>query len=55
MFEEKMNSLLKSIKEIQPSKKKTNPSRGSIFKFYYVKNTFKKEDVSNKKYLEDLG
>ncbi len=55
MFEEKMNSLLKSTKEIQPLKKRTNPSRGSIFKFNYVKDTFKKEDVSHKEFLEDLG
>jgi hypothetical protein len=55
MFEEKVNSLLKSIFKIQPSKKRTNPSRGSIFKFFYVKDTFKKEDVSHNFFLEDLG
>jgi len=48
MYEEKMNSLLKSTKEIQPSKKKTNPSRGLIFKFNFVKDTLKKKDVSHK-------
>jgi hypothetical protein len=31
MFEEKVNNLLKSTKERQPSKKRTNPFRGSIF------------------------
>ncbi len=52
MFEKKMNSLLKRTKERQPSKKRTNPS---ISKFFFVKDTFNKEDVSQKEYLEDLG
>ena len=46
MYEEKMNNLLKNTKEIQPSKKRTKPSRRSIFKFNSIKDTFKKEDVS---------
>jgi hypothetical protein len=42
-----MNNLLKSNEERQPSKKKTNSSRGSIFiLFYSIKDTFKKKDVS---------
>jgi hypothetical protein len=28
---------------------------GSIFKFFSIKNSFKKEDVSWKEFLEDLG
>ncbi len=46
VFEKEMNSLLKRIKERQPSKKRTNPSRGSIFKFFSIKDRFLKEDVS---------
>jgi len=39
-FEEKVNSLLKSIEERQASKKKTNPFGGSITKKFFVKDTF---------------
>ncbi len=46
VFEKEMNSLLKRIQERQPSKKRTNPSRGSIFKFFSIKDRFLKEDVS---------
>jgi hypothetical protein len=35
MFEEEMNSLLRSIKERQPSKKRTNPFGRSISKFFF--------------------
>jgi hypothetical protein len=35
--------------------KKKNPSRGSISEFFFVKNTFEKEDVPQKEFLEDLG
>ncbi len=42
MFEEKMNNLLKRIEKKQPSNKKTNPSKGSIFKFFSIKDMFKK-------------
>jgi hypothetical protein len=55
MFEEEVNYLLKSIEEKQPSKTRTKPSRGSISKFDFVKDTFKKEDVSQKEFLEHLG
>ncbi len=48
MYEEKMNNLMKNTKEIQPSKKRTNPSKGLIFKFNSVKDTLKKKDVSHK-------
>ncbi len=44
-FEEKMNSLLKSIEERQPSKKRTNLFGRSISKNNYVKDSFKKKDV----------
>jgi phage regulator Rha-like protein len=46
MFEKEVNSLLKSIEERHVSKKRTNPSRGLIFNFFSIKDTFKKEDVS---------
>jgi hypothetical protein len=55
IFEEEVNNLLKSIEKRQPSKKRTNPFGGSISKFLFVKDTFKKEDVSHKEFLEDLG
>jgi hypothetical protein len=48
MFEEKMNYLLKSTKEKQPSKKRINPSGRLISKFFSIKHTFKKEDVSQR-------
>jgi len=50
-----VNNLLRSIEERQPSKKRTNPFGGSISKFLFVKDTFKKEDVSQKEFLEDRG
>ncbi len=55
MFEKEVNCLLKSIEERQPSKKKTNPSKGSISKFLFGKDTLKKMDVSQKEFLENLG
>jgi dihydropteroate synthase len=55
MFEEKMNSLLKSTKESHPSKKRSNPSRRSISKFLSIKNMFFKKDVSQKEFLKDPG
>jgi hypothetical protein len=45
VFEEEVNNLLRSTEEKPPSKKKLNPSRGSIFKLFSIKDTFKKEDV----------
>jgi len=50
MFEEKVNCLLRSIEERQPSKKKTNPSRGSISKFLFGKDTFKKRMCHRKNF-----
>ncbi len=55
MFEEEVNNLLRRTKEKQPSNKITNPSGGSISKFFYIKNTLKKEDVPHKSFLEDLN
>jgi hypothetical protein len=40
MFEEEMNSLLKSTKERQPSKKRINPFGGLISRFLSIKDTF---------------
>jgi hypothetical protein len=55
MFEEEMNSLLRRIEEKQLLNKKANPSNESIFKFFSIKNMFKKNNVSHKELLEDLG
>jgi hypothetical protein len=44
-FEEKMNNMLKGIKEKQMSKKRTNPSGRSISKFFLIKDFKKKRDV----------
>jgi hypothetical protein len=55
MFEEEMNSLLRSIKERQPSKKRTNPFGRSISKFFFIKDIFFKKDASPQKNLEDLS
>jgi hypothetical protein len=43
--------MLRSIKEIHASKKRTNPFGGSISKLFSIKDTFKKEDVSQKELL----
>jgi hypothetical protein len=40
MFKEKVNSLLRSTKEIHASNKITNPSRRSISKLFSIKDTF---------------
>jgi hypothetical protein len=50
-----VNYLLRNIEERQPSKKKTNPSRRSISKFLFGKDTLRKKDVSQKESLENLG
>ncbi len=52
MFEKEVNSLLKGREERQL---KVIIFGGSIFKFFSIKNSFKKEDVSWKEFLEDLG
>jgi len=49
MFEEKMNSLLKSTKERQPSKKRINPFGGGISRFLSIKHTFLKKKLCHKK------
>ncbi len=48
MFEGKMNFLLKRSVERQPTKKKMTVSGGSIFKFFFVKDSFKRKDVPQK-------
>jgi hypothetical protein len=50
MFEEKVNFLLKGSVEIQLAKKIGIVYSGSIFEFFFVKNSFKKEDVSHKEF-----
>jgi len=48
MFQE-VNSLLKGREERQPAKKRTIVFSESISKFFLVKDTFKKNDVPQKK------
>jgi hypothetical protein len=40
--------------EIQPSKKKPNVSFNSIYYFFVAQKLFKKDDVLQKQFLEDL-
>jgi len=54
-FFEEMNNLLKGREEKQPSKKITNLFSGLISKKHLTKDSFKKEDVPHKEFLEDLG
>jgi hypothetical protein len=39
----------------EPTKKKENLSRNSIFNFFVTKDSFKKDVVEQKEFLEDLG
>jgi hypothetical protein len=55
MFEKEVNSLLRNIEKKQPSKKRINPSWSSISNFFSIKDTFKKENVSKKNKLKNLG
>jgi hypothetical protein len=52
MFEEIVNSLLKGRPERQSTKIKIVVSSGSVSKFLYVKDSFKKEDED---FFENLG
>jgi hypothetical protein len=45
MFEEEVNFLLKGSAEKQPTKKRRIVFGGSISKFFFVKNSFKRKDV----------
>jgi hypothetical protein len=45
MFEKEINFLLKGRKERQLAKKRAIMFSGSNFKFFPLKNSFKKEDV----------
>jgi hypothetical protein len=55
MFEEEVDSLLKGSAERQLAKKRVIISGESISKFFYVKDSFKRENVPHKEFLEDLG
>jgi hypothetical protein len=50
IFEKEMSSLLKSIEERNALKKRTNPSRGSIFKFFWFKILSKKRMCHEKNF-----
>jgi hypothetical protein len=49
-----VNSLLTRKKEKQLAKKKANLSGNFISKFFDAKDSFKKDDVQQKEFLEDL-
>jgi wobble nucleotide-excising tRNase len=55
IFEGEVNSLLRGKKERQPSKKRSNVFRNVISNFFVVKDPFKKDDVYQKQFLENLG
>jgi hypothetical protein len=48
MFKEEINFLLKRREERQLTKKKVTVSNESIFKFFSIKDSFRKEDVPQK-------
>jgi hypothetical protein len=52
-FEEKINCPLRGD-EKQPSKKRPKVSSNSIISFFVAKKPFKKDDVQQKRFLEDL-
>jgi hypothetical protein len=54
-FEEKVNSPLKNILESRPTKKRPNLSNSEISKFFGAKDPFKKDDVQQKQFLQDLA
>jgi hypothetical protein len=54
-FKKKEFFLLKGKEETQPAKKRTIVFNVSISKKLSVKDSFKKEDVLNKEFLEELG
>ncbi len=55
MFEKEVNFLLKGSVERQPTKKIVIIFGGSISKFFSVKDSFEREDVPQKEFLQDLG
>ncbi len=55
MFQKEINFLLKGRKERQLAKKRAIMFSGSNSKFFPLKNSFKKEDVSSKKIFRRLG
>jgi hypothetical protein len=44
-FQKEMNNVLKVFEERRPSKKRANMFGGAISKFFFMKDSFKKEDV----------
>ncbi len=54
-FEEEMNSLMKEINERKLVKNKSNVFGGFISKKFVIKDSFKKDDVQHKEFLEDFG
>jgi hypothetical protein len=50
-----VNFLLKGREERQPTKKRMIVLKGTISKKHFVKDSFFKNDVPQKEFLEDLG
>ncbi len=56
MFEEDINNhVVKGELEKQLIKKRPNLSSNVIPNFFFAKDPFKKEDVQQKQFMEDLG
>jgi hypothetical protein len=54
-IEEEVNSLMKGNVERELVKKNPNPSRSSISKIFTTKGSFKKNDMQQKEFNENLG
>lgn len=54
-FEEEMNCFMKEVNERKTIEKKPNVFGGFILKRFVIKNSFKKDDVQHKEFLEDFG
>jgi hypothetical protein len=54
-FEEEMNSLMKEIYERKLVQNKPDVFGGFISKIFVIKDSFKKDDVQHKEFLEDFG
>ncbi len=54
-FEQEVNSQMKRIVENQLAKKRPSVSNNTIYLFFGVKDSFEKENVQQKKILQNLG
>jgi hypothetical protein len=46
---------MRSGLDTQPAKKRPNVFANEIFEFFFTKDPFKKNDVQQKSFLQDLG